>query len=166
MIILRDKLSTGKKISDEELFKQPTAEDCPIFFLRMPTLNTGRRYQTCCGKMICSGCFHAPVYDDQGNEVDNQKCPYCRTPTPYSEREANERSKKRVEAGDVVAIHNLGVYYHHGRYGLAQDYSKALEFFHRAGELGMLEHIAILVMHMILVKGWKWIRRRRSIIMN
>ena len=67
-------------LHDVELFKQSPSQygDCPICFQRIPTLDTGVRYQTCCGKEICSGCAHAPVYDCQGNEVDNQKCPFCR----------------------------------------------------------------------------------------
>ena len=69
------------ELHDEKLFKQPPPEeDCPICFILLPTLRTGYRYMSCCGKTICSGCMHAPIYDDQGNEVDNEKCPFCRTP--------------------------------------------------------------------------------------
>ena len=43
------------ELHDEALFKYPPKDkDCPICFMRMPTLETGRRYQTCCGKLICS----------------------------------------------------------------------------------------------------------------
>ena len=50
--------------NDIELFKQPPPnEDCPICFLRMPTLWSGSSYMTCCGKMVCTGCIHAPGYD-------------------------------------------------------------------------------------------------------
>ena len=127
----------AKELHDEELFKQPPPqfEDCPICFLRMPELDTGKRFQTCCGKMICSGCIHAPVYDDQGNEVDNQKCPFCRTPNPTNE-EGIERINKRADIGDAMAIHNLGCNYASGDDGYPQDFTKALEFYHRAGELG------------------------------
>jgi len=129
------------KSHDEKLFKQPTpAEDCPICFLHMPSLQTGWRYQSCCGKVICSGCIYAPVYDNQGNEVGrNQKCPFCRTPTPTSIEEAIERLKKRMEIGDVIAIFNLGVFYSDGTRGFSQDYTKALELWHRAAELGYSE---------------------------
>jgi len=60
------------KISDEDLFKQPPPQygDCPICFIQIPTLHTGSRYKSCCGKLICSSCSYAPVYDHQGNEVD------------------------------------------------------------------------------------------------
>jgi len=89
------KVDAEKKISDEELFKQPTSKvDCPICFIRMPSLYTGSKYQSCCGKVICSGCVHAPVYDNQGNKVDSNKCPFCRTPTPYTDEEIIEQYKE------------------------------------------------------------------------
>jgi len=102
-----------KKISDEELFKQPPPQhgDCPICFLRLPTFDTGKRYYNCCGKMICSGCIHAPVYDDQGNEVDNQKCPFCRTPHPKTNEDIVRREMKRMEKDDPIAMFNIGNYY-------------------------------------------------------
>ena len=127
------------ELHDEELFKQPPPkEDCPICFLRMPTLKTGWRYQSCCGKVICSGCIHAPVYDNLGNEVDNQKCPFCRKPTHNSEEELTERYKSRMEAGDPIAIFNRGCDYQDGLNGLP-DYTKALELFHRAVDLDYTE---------------------------
>jgi len=129
------------KLHDEKLFKQPPKvhEDCPICFVRMPTLTSGWRYKACCGKVICSGCIHAPVYDDQGNEVDiikQNECPFCRTVAPNSDNELNSMLIKRSEAGDAIAIYNLGVYYDRGMYGLSQDFTKAVELFHHAAELG------------------------------
>ena len=126
------------ELHDEKLFKQPPPkEDCPICFLSMPILGTGWRYQTCCGKVICSGCFYSRVYDDQGNEVDHDKCPFCRTLNPASnEEELLERMKKRVEAGDLIAIYDLGCNYRDGTDGYPQNYTKALELHHRAAELG------------------------------
>ena len=132
------KLDVEKKISDEELFKQPPPQygDCPICFLQLPSFNTGRRYQSCCGKTICSGCVHAPVYDNQGKKVDNQKCAFCRVPTPYTDEEIAIMNNERIKAGDPIAIHNLGNYYRDGRNGFTQDMNKALELYHRAAELG------------------------------
>ena len=123
---------------DEKLFKQPPPAygDCPICFLQLPYLTTGSKYMACCGKTICGGCYHSPVYDNQGNEVDNQKCPYCRTPWPSSDEELNEMEKKRMEAGDAEAFHNIGCDIYHGRNGYQRDYTKALELWHRAAELG------------------------------
>jgi len=128
------------KLHDEKLFRQPPpAEDCPICFLRIPSLASGRVYKTCCGKMICCGCCHAPVYDDQGNLVDNEKqnqCPFCRVIAPKSDEENIERLNKRMEANDAYAIQILGHFYNEGLDGLRQDRTKALELWHRAAELG------------------------------
>ena len=129
--------SIKKKISDEELFKEPPVEDCPICFMRMPVHHTGRVYKTCCGKTICSGCVCAPVYDDQGNQVEDN-CPFCRAIEP-TEEEMVETKRKRVEANDPIAIFNHGVYYRDGINGFPQDMNKALEMFHKAGELGYAE---------------------------
>ena len=121
------------ELHDEALFKQPQQkEDCPICFLLLPSLSTGAKYYSCCGKEICSGCVLAVAFRD----FDEQKCPFCRTPTPDSEEEAIAINKKRVEAGDAEAIFNLGSFYSEGACGLSQDYAKALELWHQAGEIG------------------------------
>ena len=134
------KRDTDDIISDDELFKQPPPkEDCPICLIRLPTLPSGLIYYACCGKIICSGCRHAPVYDNLGNEIIEEKCPFCRTTAPYSIKELNERLQKRVETGDSRAMFNLGCSYRDGEDGLPQDYDKAFELFVRAGELGSAE---------------------------
>jgi len=61
---------------------------------------------------------------------DNQLCPFCRTPT-NSDKEINKRLKKRVELDDRYAIYNIGC-----GYGCPQIRAKALQLWHRAGELG------------------------------
>ena len=131
------------ELHDEKLFKQPPPkdDDCPICFLRLPLLGTGRIYMECCGKLICSGCIYAPIYDDKGNEVDNQKCPFCRTPPPTSAEENLKRLEKRMELNDARAIYNLGCYHSEGCNGFAQNRAKALELWHRAGELGCAESL-------------------------
>jgi len=125
------------ELHDEKLFKQPPLQfdDCPICFLRMPVIDTGRRYYTCCGKTICSGCVHAPVYDDKGNEVTEKSCPFCRTPNPTTNKEAVNRTTKRVDCGDAMAIYDMGCMYKDGC-GCPQNDAKALELWHRAAELG------------------------------
>jgi len=44
-----------------------------------------------------------------------------------------------MEAGNAESIYNLAYYYEHGEHGLPQDRSKALELYHRAGDLGCSE---------------------------
>ena len=120
------------ELHEEALFKQPPqAEDCPICFLRLSGLNTGNRYMSCCGKTICAGCYHAGAMVG----VD-QLCPFCRVPSPTSDEEIIKRTMERVEVGDAQAMYQLGCCYADGVYGLPQDYAKALELYHRAGELG------------------------------
>ena len=86
------------KLHDEKLFKQAPLEyeDCLICFLRMPILDTGKRYKLCCGKTICSGCIHAVRMRDG----DVGLCPFCRIPAPESDEKAIEYTMKRVEVGD------------------------------------------------------------------
>ena len=104
--------------------------------IRLPSLETGSKYMTCCGKVICSGCYYAPLYDDQGNIVAEKKCPFCRTPHPKTNEEVIKRLNKRVEASDAEAMYTLGGFYRNGKGGYPQDHKKALELYHRAGELG------------------------------
>ena len=120
------------ELHDEALFKQPPQlEDCPICFLRLPTLDSGRRYQACCGKIICTGCIFA--VDEM---VGVTKCPFCRTTLPHSDEEMMRRENKRLQVDDAQAIHNRAFYYYDGICGLPRDYTKSLELYHRAGELG------------------------------
>ena len=117
---------------DNALFKHPPQkEECPICFLTLPSLSTGTKYSTCCGKVICSGCIRAV------NKMDDEaKCPFCRVPTPESDEEIIQSIEKRVEMDDAEAIYNLGCCYNDGIYGVPQNYDKALYLWHRAGELG------------------------------
>ena len=131
-------MKRAAELHEEALFKEPPPPhgDCPICFLRLPTMNSGKSYMTCCGKMICSGCRHAPVYDNQGNIIVEKKCPFCRTPETTSNKEIFERVKQRVEVGDAYAFYMMGDYFDRGKYGLPQDYSKAIEFWRKAGKYG------------------------------
>ena len=126
------------ELHDEKLFKRPPPEyeDCPICFLPMPSIHTGRIYMECCGKQICSGFVYAPVYDDQGNEVAEEVCPFCRAPRSTSDSLFIERINKRMDVGDIGAICLVGYYYSNGSNGYTRDHTKALELWHRAGEHG------------------------------
>ena len=127
------------ELHDEALFKQPPQHqhgDCPICFLRLPSMGCGRMYMTCCGKTICNGCCHADVYDNLGNTIAEKKCPFCRIPVPTSYEEVIDRLKKRMEVGDAYAFFIMGSYYSRGQYGVPQDSTKALEFWHKAGKFG------------------------------
>ena len=93
-------------LHDEKLFKDhPQFEECPICFLRLP--QTGSKYKSCCGKIVCSGCIYAGAKMD-GNA--DQLCPFCRTPAPKTDDDMIKRLKKRAEAEDFQAIHELGFF--------------------------------------------------------
>jgi len=156
------------ELHDIELFKQPPNPygDCPICFQQLPTLHTGWKYMSCCGKEICSGCTYAPVYDNQGNEVVERKCPFCRTPNPASFEEALERLIQLVEKDDPIAIHNLGCYYRDGINGYPQDYTKALELWHQAGELGYSEAYHCIGYTYDIGRGVEVDRKKLCIIMK
>ena len=126
------------ELHDEKLFKTPPPllDDCPICMIRLPTLATGRSYKACCGKLVCSGCAYAPVFDHEGNIDANGKCPFCRTPAHDSDEEIIKRLEKRIELNDFRAMYSMGYYYAEGLYGLPQKHAKALELWHRAADLG------------------------------
>ena len=60
----------------------------------------------------------------------------CRHSTWVGNIKHVERENKRVEVSDAHAIHMLACYYYEGDRGLPLDHAKALELWHRAGELG------------------------------
>ena len=70
----------------------------------------------------------------------NNMCPFCRTPLPTSDDAVQMKMvMKRVEIGDVVAIHNLAGHYSDGIGGFPLDRKKALELWHRAAELDYIK---------------------------
>jgi len=101
---------------------------------RLPFLGSGKVYMACCGNMICRGCVHA--VQSRATKKEDDVCPFCRTPPPSSDEEMVKRYEVRSELNDAEAIFNLGSFYSLGSDGLQQNYAKALELWHRAGELG------------------------------
>ena len=123
------------ELHDEKLFKQPPQlEDCPICFLLMPSLWSGHKYMTCCGKFICTGCVVANIVMN-GADL----CPFCRTPIPATDEQFMKNYEKRVELGDVHAIYDAGCLYDAGTDGFPQNKAKALELWQQAAELGHTE---------------------------
>lgn len=125
------------RLHDEKLFKlPPPLEDCPICMERLPSISSGKKYQYCCGKIICIGCTFAHAKEDP-----KEKCPFCRIPpiSPYSvgvDRQVIERLKERIKLGDATACHQLGLVYMNGLHGLPRDYDKGFELCLRAGKMG------------------------------
>ena len=139
---LRLDAERAAKLHDEKLFKQPPSEhgDCQICFVRLPSLTTGYKYNTCCGKMICSGCIYAPVYDNKGNKVTEELCAFCRIAVPQSDEEVVEMIKKRADASDVEAIYLIAGIYDQGIYGVPQIIPRHLIYINEQLNLIMLEY--------------------------
>ena len=120
------------ELHDEKLFKKPPPKgDCDICMLPLPSIHTGSKWKSCCGKEICNGCIHAVRIRD-GSVV----CPFCRTPTQTTDEEQMERLQKRMKVDDAKAMYILGCFYDDGKFGLPQDHTKALELWHQSANLG------------------------------
>ena len=120
------------ELYDEALFKEPPPRDeCDICMLTLPLDAICQKYQTCCGKVLCSGCIYAAYLAD-----NRGLCPFCRTPAAASDRESIERLMKRAEGDDANAMRNLGGCYFDGMHGFPQDRERAMELWLRAGERG------------------------------
>ena len=111
---------------------RPEEDNCPICQLPLP-LEDQSMFKSCCMKMVCDGCDFAA--QKQGM-VD---CPFCRSSMPEGDSQILSMIQKRVDAGDPVAIWDLGAKYDFGRYGLEKDVPRAVELYERAAELGVKE---------------------------
>ena len=63
-------------------------------------------------------------------------CAFCREMPASSDEAIIERYKKLMEKGNADAYHQLGGYYGAGTMGFPQDWTKAMELWRKAGELG------------------------------
>ena len=121
------------QLLDGKLFAQPPQrEDCPICYLPLP-LSYGCIYQSCCGKIICSGCMLSMA----GRTNVIPTCPFCKAEASLKSKENNRRLLQRIEKNnDPEAMYQLGCKYTHGMDGCTVDKSKAFELFLRATEHG------------------------------
>ena len=158
------------ELRDKALFKDPPPkEDCPICFLPMPMqliscmslppatissvpindfANANERlayyknmqlYYPCCGKSFCKGCVYSIIHSG------NDKCPFCNSERgTKTEEERVEELMKRVEAQDAASICMLAGYYLQGTRGFQQDYTKAMELYARAADLGCSKGLSYL----------------------
>ncbi|EJK66638.1 hypothetical protein THAOC_12427 [Thalassiosira oceanica] len=109
------------------------ADDCPICQSPLPLDKKQSVFKPCCMKRVCKGCLLA------ARKRGMRDCPFCRTPTP-DESQTLAMVRKRVAAGDPVAICVLGTKYFFGKYGLKKDdVTRAAELYERAAKLGVKE---------------------------
>ena len=119
--------------NDDALLFQPIPpqDECPICTLPLPNDVRGTAYSTCCGKVLCTGCWQR---DQQFMKIP--RCAFCREPNSSSEQEAVLRLRKRMELKDCTALFIASQFYKAGLYGLPQDTQKAFELCLRAANLG------------------------------
>jgi len=111
---------------------RPEADDCPICQLPLPLDMRQTDLKACCMKRVCKGCVLAAY------KRGIKDCPFCRTTMP-EKSQVLAMVRKRVDAGDPMAIYDLGTKYDFGEYGLVKDVTRAVELYERAADLGMNE---------------------------
>jgi hypothetical protein len=85
---------------DNQLFSQPEIShlgECPICCLPHSIDQTKLTMNTCCCKFICNGCDYASTLRDVKEGLE-QRCPYCRETSPYTDEECEQNYMKRVKA--------------------------------------------------------------------
>ncbi|EJK70188.1 hypothetical protein THAOC_08474, partial [Thalassiosira oceanica] len=109
------------------------ADDCTICQLPLPLDFKQSSFNVCCVKRVCIGCVLA------ARKRGMRDCPFCRAPTRMTDSQALAMIRKRVAAGDPVAMYALGTKYEHGEFRLEKDVTRALELYECAAELGVKE---------------------------
>jgi hypothetical protein len=98
------------ELRDEILFRQPESShfgDCPICLLPLPIDPRKSTMQSCCSKLICDGCDLANKIRELEEKLQ-QKCPFCRHPTPTTQAEADMNRMNRIELNDPIALRQMG----------------------------------------------------------
>ena len=127
------------ELHDEDLFKEPPPEECPICCLQLPPDRDQTCVKLCCGKHICMGCSHAMMKEAYRKGKRKEElfiCAFCRAPLSPSEEEDLRRAKKLMANDKSGGFSALARYYIEGSHGLLQDRAKANELLLKAGELG------------------------------
>ena len=149
------KLDIGTEKDLGPLRKLPPRAECPICMHPLPLHDSLHTYVTCCGKIICCGCFcrhHMEsgewvVEGDQQTLVP-QTCPFCRSAIAEEPGEEGlSRLRKRVQHKDAYAIRNLALCYESGSDGLPVDQAKCVDLMRQSGDLGCLDALYQLGMY-------------------
>ncbi|KAL7528158.1 hypothetical protein ACHAWF_002459 [Thalassiosira exigua] len=137
---------------NDPLFEDPPMKenDCPICFLPLPDKYV---FQSCCGKHICKGCYHAAATIEKIDSEVNYyvtHCPFCRRRGASNSQDIIARLKKRVESKDHKAAVTLAGFYDNGEHGLQVNNEKSFELLKFAEELGSTEclrHLGLAYMN-------------------
>ncbi len=133
------------EIRDGQLFTQPDGSylgECPICFLPLPLDVKKWAINSCCCKLICSGCSYANKKREKEEGMEH-KCPYCREPMPNTQEEINQNNMKRVKANDPVALLQMGEKFHK-----KGDNEGAFQYWTKAAKLGdIMSHYNLSVLY-------------------
>mmetsp|Transcript_4586 Transcript_4586/g.8933 ORF Transcript_4586/g.8933 Transcript_4586/m.8933 type:complete len:288 (-) Transcript_4586:74-937(-) len=137
------------KICDTDLFAPPSPRpECPICMLTMPLRAAECVVMSCCGNLICYACREEQLQvckETNEKNVTRRRplmkvtCAFCREPAPSNETEVILRLRKGADNNDPRALHQMAILHGDGTCGFQKDELKALEFTHRAAELGSTE---------------------------
>ena len=108
-------------------------DDCPLCQLPLSLDPKQSSFRVCCMKLVCGGCVLA------AKKRGMDDCPFCRAPIPEDASQTLALVQKRADAGDPMAIYNLGDIYVNGDCGLERDVMRAFELYERASDLGLKE---------------------------
>ncbi len=121
------------ELRDDRLFTQPDGScygECPICCLPLPIDMSKSTIRTCCSKIICNGCRRANFLREMQGGLEH-KCPFCREPSPNTQKESDKYSMKRIKANDPAALREMGIKcYDEG------DCGKAFNYYTKAADLG------------------------------
>ncbi|EJK55673.1 hypothetical protein THAOC_24568 [Thalassiosira oceanica] len=139
-----DQLPDAGAVTEEELMgsglELPEGHTCPLCCLPIALpLENHSFLKTCCMKTVCNGCLLALCQHGMW-----ETCPFCRTPTQFSDAAALPLVQKRVDARDPKATEYLAQAYYNGSYGLEKDVPRAIELWTEAARLGDLDAHCIL----------------------
>ena len=121
-------------------------EECPICLIPLPNSNEVI-YKSCCGKVICKGCFtkHWLTEMKKGNHPDEHKCAFCQSPSLIGQKRIKSL-KKLMKKNDPNAFIEMVRYYKSGD-GVMQSDTRALEMFIKAAEFGWADAYGFIANH-------------------
>ena len=116
---------------EKKLFKiHQQTKECDICRLPLPIMSTGRKFLSCCGRELCSGCIVGICIAN-----DDQNCPFCQEKN-VDEVRSTERIQNLVNRNHVNAIFLMGHRLERGIHGVEQNVNAAMDMYNDAADRG------------------------------
>jgi len=115
-------------LSEDELFKRPEREECPICFMPLSFELDKNSFRVCCGKLLCQGCVYAIIQNEH-----SCPCPFCRKSPYKSNEEYIQWLQKLVANKHPLALLQMGLHYNAGDFVSARNVTKAVELWEESG---------------------------------